>query len=117
MEELMVCDGCGADQDIQCEIFMAGADVDRIYHLCPNCLVKVYRDSLEVFLEHSEYKVNTYLRNAIDGLIVEQFTHKKLQAKAEGEVGDDVEVNLITAFSPDYVRKVSPYNEKDSGDE
>jgi hypothetical protein len=64
------CDVCGSTEGVRCEIMMKGTQVDRVYHMCPEHWIEVYKEVLEDFLEHNEYKVNSYLKVSADRMIV-----------------------------------------------
>lgn len=104
------CDICDETENIQCEIFMSGDTVERVYHFCPLCLVDIYRRCIEDFLESSEYKVNSYIRTFADGLIINAATARKINTK----VGDgEDQIDLIETFNPEYVRRTKPYCDED----
>jgi hypothetical protein len=100
------CDVCGASKDIQCEVMLKGTQVDRIYHLCPEHWVEVYRRSLDDFVESNQYKANSYIKAVADRLIAKRTTDDKLPHLTEDDVVDlgkiDVrEVRVLRSYEPE----------------
>ncbi len=98
------CDVCGTTEGVECEILTKGTSPDRIYHLCPEHWVAVYRKTLEDFLEHSEYKVNSYIKMAADKIIVD--------ARNDEKVGDLVNEDGtldVETLEPREIRRIRPY--------
>lgn len=100
------CDVCGSTENIQCEILTKGDMVDRIYHLCPEHWVSVYRKTLDDFVENNEYKVNSYIKMVADKLIVDD---QSLQ-KSIMYVDENGQLDLET-LDPVEVRRIRPYSE------
>lgn len=98
------CDVCGSINDIQCEIFTKGEDIDRIYHFCPKHWIEVYRKTLDDFVEDNEYKANTYIKMVADKMIVDALNNVKIE--------DLVDVE----FKPTCIRKISPYEDDNFGE-
>lgn len=98
------CDVCGETVGVECEVLLKGDQVDRIYHLCPKHWIKVYRKTLEDFLEANEYKTNTYIKMAVDKLIADSITSEKIE-----EFSDENGVVDVVRLSPKEVRKLRPY--------
>ena len=104
----MVCDVCGSDKDVQCEIITKGDKVDRVYHFCPLHWVEVYRRSLDDFLEQNEYKVNSYIKLVADKLIVDAQHELKVQQHIMENGELDVE-----ALCPVEFRRIRAFDEDD----
>ena len=111
MADVVGCDVCGETENVECEVLLKGDQVDRIYHLCPRHWIKVYRKTLEDFLEANEYKTNTYIKMATDKLISDAFTSDKIEEFSDDEGCVDVE-----RLAPQELRKLRPY-ESDGEDE
>lgn len=111
-ENIIGCDVCGTEEGVECEILLKGDQVDRIYHLCPRHWIKVYRKTLEDFLEANEYKTNSYIKMACDKLISDSMTGDKIKefSDAEGLVNVD-------RLAPQELRKIRPYKSDDSSDD
>ena len=110
MEEVK-CDVCGETKDVECEILLKGDQVDRIYHLCPKHWVKVYRKSLDDFLEANEYKTNSYIKMSCDKLISDGISNRKIDAFCDEDGAVDV-----MALNPSDIKKLRPYS-LDEGEE
>lgn len=108
----MICDVCGTDKDVQCEILTKGEEVDRIYHLCPIHWVEVYRRCLDDFVENSEYKANTYIKMVTDKLIVDSLNRSKMESFTNDEGIIDVE-----SLDPTEIRMIRPYEDDGTDDE
>ena len=106
------CDVCGSTEGVQCEIMTKGDRVDRIYHLCPEHWIEVYRECLESFLDHNPYKVNSFLKVAADRLIINQLHFNKMV----DTVAEDKDID-INAFEPCMVRVLRTYDDNDLGGE
>jgi len=105
------CDVCGETAGVECEVMLKGDQVDRIYHLCPKHWIKVYRKTLDDFLEANEYKCNSYIKMAVDMLISDTKTTNKVQEYTDAEGMVDVE-----RLKPQELRKLRPYDD-DEDDE
>jgi hypothetical protein len=108
---IIECDVCGSTEGVQCEIMMKGSRVDRVYHLCPEHWVEVYRECIESFLDHNPYKVNSFIKNAADSLIIKQRHLDKL-----GDITTDDGVVDLNIFAPRTVRILRTFD-VDAGDE
>jgi hypothetical protein len=107
------CDVCGKTEGVECEILLKGESVDRIYHLCPEHWIEVYRKTLEDFLEANEYKCNLYIKMAVDKLISDSTTEAKIEVYSDEEGMVDV-----ARLNPTALRKIRPYEEEEGlGDE
>ena len=73
----MKCDICGSEENVSCEVMMKGDAVERVYTLCGEHWVEVYRRCLDEFMEENEYKVNAFIKAATDRLIVDSYTREK----------------------------------------
>lgn len=104
------CDVCGTQEGVECEILLKGDAVDRIYHLCPEHWVAVYRKTLDDFLEGNEYKTNQYVKMAADKLIADGLNDRKIEMYVDDEGGIDV-----ATLAPKEVRKLRSYT-PDEGD-
>lgn len=102
----MNCDICGSEENVKCELFLRGEDVDRIYHLCPDHMVELYRSSLAEFCEDNEYKVNSFLKRAADRMLVDAETMMKV-SDLLGEDDTPEKVLDIEDINPDYVRLIN----------
>ena len=106
------CDVCGVTEGVECEVLLKGDQVDRIYHLCPKHWIKVYRKTLEDFLEANEYKTNTYIKMAVDKLISDAVTGDKI-----AEFSDEDGMVDVARLQPQEVRKLRPYEMDDDNEE
>jgi len=104
MPDIIACDVCGETENVVCEVLLKGEQVDRIYHLCPKHWVKVYRRTLDDFLEANEYKTNTYIKMATDKLIADAITSDKVEEFTDEEGMVDVD-----RLGPMEFRKLRPY--------
>lgn len=105
------CDVCGSINDIQCEIFTKGEDVDRIYHFCPKHWIEVYRKTLDDFVEDNEYKANTYIKMIADKMIVDSLNNVKIKTLV-----DDNDIIDVGILNPTCIRKISPYEDDGFGE-
>lgn len=113
MSEQPKCDICGTTEGVECEVLLKGEMVDRIYHLCPKHWVKVYRRTLDDFLEANEYKTNSYIKMAVDKLVGDAINSKKVE-----EYSDDEGMVDVGLLKPQEVRKLRPYaSDPDEEDE
>lgn len=102
------CDVCDETENVECEIFMSGSTVDRIYHFCPGCQVKLFRKCIDDLIGQNEYKVSEFIQRYADDLICKSFHEKKL------ENIDLEEVDLMEVLDPIRIRKTRPYeNDED----
>ena len=108
----MKCDVCGETEGVECEVLLTGEQVDRIYHLCPEHWIKVYRKTLEDFLESNEYRCNTYIKMAADKLISDSLTKNKVISYSD----DDGFID-IGELTPKEIRKLRPYELDGIGEE
>ena len=108
----MVCDVCGTEEGVTCELMMKGENVDRIYHLCSYHWMVVYRSCLEDFLEQNEYKCNSYIKATADKMIVD--THAKDKMKA---IADDEGMVDLNQFQPEMIRTLRPYEGEEEYEE
>ncbi len=104
------CDVCGSTNDIQCEIFTKGEDIDRIYHFCPKHWIEVYRKTLDDFVEDNEYKANTYIKIIADKIIVDALNNIKIEDVADNGIID------VDILNPTCIRKISPYEDDNFGE-
>jgi len=111
MTDNVSCDVCGATEDIECEILLKGEQVDRIYHLCPEHWIKVYRKTLEDFLEANEYKCNSYIKMAVDKLISDAVTSTKIK-----QFSDEDGLVDVARLDPQELRRLRPYEIDDEDD-
>ena len=98
------CDVCGETENVECEVLLKGDMVDRIYHLCPKHWIKVYRKTLDDFLEANEYKTNSYIKMACDKLISDAISGHKIDVYC-----DDEGVIDVALLNPQEVRKLRSY--------
>jgi len=101
------CDVCESTENVECEIFMSGNIIDRIYHFCPGCQVKLFRKCIDDLIGQNEYKVSEFIQRYADDLICRSFHERKMDHI------DTEEVDLIEAFDPIRVRKTKPYDDED----
>ena len=106
-----VCDVCGTEEGVQCEILTKGEAVDRIYHLCPKHWTEVYRRALEDFTEGNEYKSNSYVKMIADRLIVDAHHTEKAALYLDEEGVLDID-----SLEPVEIKRLRPY-EDDSNEE
>jgi len=106
------CDVCGETKGVECEILLKGDQVDRIYHLCPKHWIKVYRKTLDDFLESNEYKCNTYIKMSVDKLIADAATSDKI-----GKFSNEDGLVDIEKLDPQELRKLRPYETDGDDDE
>jgi hypothetical protein len=100
------CDVCDETENVQCEIFMSGNTIDRIYHFCPGCQVELFRKCIDDLIGQNEYKVGEFIQRYADDLICKSFHEKKLDNI------DLDEENLFEKFNPIRVRKTKPYDDE-----
>lgn len=102
MEEVFCCDVCGSEDNIQCEIYLNGDEIGRVYHFCPECQSELYMICIDELLGGNEYKVNQFVQNQADALINRSITDGKLT-----DINPD---DIFDKLNPIRVRKVKPYN-------
>lgn len=103
MEET-ICDVCGSDDNVQCEIYMAGDSISRVYHFCPLCQVELFRRCIDDLVGQNEYKVSEFVQRYADALICESINDTKLRRLND-------EDNIVDVFNPVRVRTTKPYTE------
>lgn len=98
------CDICGSMENVECEVLLKGEQVDRIYHLCPKHWIKVYRKTLDDFLEVNEYKTNSYIKMSVDKLVGDEMNNRKVE-----RYSDDEGIIDVVELDPQEIRKLRPY--------
>ena len=102
------CDVCGVEEGVQCEVMVRGSQIDRIYHLCPEHWVEVYRRALDDFVESNEYKANSYIKAVADRLIADRLSEDKFPQYQDEELVVDME-----KVNPREIRTLRPYEVED----
>lgn len=100
-----ICDVCGSNDNVSCEVYTNGESIKRIYHFCSLCQVELYRQCIDDLIGNNDYKVAEFIQRYADSMICESMMDRKL-----GSVTDN-ECDLFDIFNPKRIRKCKPYSD------